>query len=68
MVRSQKDDDLKIPYGKRQNLTLFENSSEFTRLGTLAMENRIANYYQPDPSTQPRPLPPLVEEMLRNGK
>ena len=67
-MRSQKDEDeVKIPYGKRQNLTLFENSREFTRLGTLAKENRIAEYYQPDPSTQPRPLPSLVEEMLKNG-
>lgn len=35
---------------------MFQNSKEFTQLGTLAKENRTAEYYQPDIPPQPRPL------------
>ena len=33
---------------------MFHNSKEFTQLGTLAKENRIAEYYQPDIPPQPK--------------
>lgn len=35
---------------------MFQNSKEFTQLGTLAKENRTAEYYQPDVPPQPKPL------------
>jgi len=46
---------------------MFDNSKDFTRLGTLTKENRIADYYQPDSATQPKILDPEVEEMLLRG-
>ena len=33
---------------------MFYNSKEFQQLGTLAKENRTAEYFQPDVATQPR--------------
>jgi hypothetical protein len=35
---------------------MFQNSKEFTQLGTLAKEHRSSEYYQPDVPTQPKPL------------
>ena len=44
-----------IPTGKKfYNSSMFHNSKEFTQLGTLAKENRIAEYYQPDIPPQPK--------------
>ena len=46
-----------VPTAKKFfNSTMFQNSKEFTQLGTLAKENRTAEYYQPDIPTQPKPL------------
>lgn len=42
-----------VPTGKRlMSVTMFDNSKEFTQLGNLAKENRVAEYYNPDISTQ----------------
>lgn len=41
---------------KLYNSSMFQNSREFTQLGTLAKENRTAEYYQPDIPPQPKPL------------
>lgn len=46
---------------------MFDNSKEFTRLGTLSKENRIAEYYYPDSTTQPKSLPAEIEQMLLRG-
>ena len=33
------------------NVTMFDNSKEFTQLGNFTKENRVAEYYHPDIST-----------------
>jgi len=46
-----------VPTAKKFfNSTMFQNSKEFTQLGTLAKENRISEYYKPDIPAQPKPL------------
>lgn len=42
------------PGRKLMPTTLMDNSLEFKQLGTLARDNRVADYYMPDPSTQVR--------------
>jgi len=38
-----------VPTSKKfYNGTMFQNSNEFTQLGTLTKENRVADYYPPD--------------------
>lgn len=60
-MRIQKHDpEMKAGYNptakKYFNSSMFQNSKEFTQMGTLAKENRIAEYYQPDITPQPKPL------------
>lgn len=61
-ARAQKrDDDIGVkgfvPTAKKfYNSTMFQNSKEFTQLGTLAKENRTAEYYQPEIPPQPKAL------------
>ena len=46
-----------MPTSKKfYNSSMFQNSKEFTQLGTLAKDNRIAEYYQPDVPPQPKQL------------
>ena len=42
------------PGRKLMPTTLMDNSLEFKQLGTLAKDNRISDYYTPDPATQVR--------------
>jgi len=46
-----------MPTAKKfYSTSMFQNSKEFTQLGTLAKENRTSEYYQPEIPPQPKAL------------
>jgi len=58
-----------VPTAKKfYNSTMFQNSKEFTQLGTLAKDGRTAEYYQPEIPAQPKPLQDVNDLSYLNTK